>query len=76
MSAFNLLLEYASAGYAVLMSLAATVDPTSTLYGLLAGTYGTAAAAASRDNHRLLALCYVASALIHGLIGVCHHLHV
>ena len=72
MSAFNLFLEYLTGGYASLVSLAGVLDPISTLYGLLAGTYGTAAAAASRDNHRLLAGCYVASALIHGLIGVCH----
>lgn len=76
MSALNLFVEYLNEGYALLVSLAVLVDPTSTLYGLLAGTYGTAAAAASRDDHRLLARCCVASALLHGLIGVCHHLHV
>jgi hypothetical protein len=75
MSAFNLFLEYLNDGYALLASLVGLLDPTSTLYGLLAGTYGTAAAAASRDDHHLLARCYVASALLHGLIGVCHHLH-
>jgi hypothetical protein len=75
MSAFNLFLEYLNSGYAVLASLAALLDPTSTLYGLLAGTYGTAAAAASQNNHLLLTRCYVASAVLHALIGVCHHLH-
>ena len=69
-------LEYLNSGYTLLASLIGLLDPTSTLYGLLAGTYGTAATAASRDDHRLLARCYVASAMLHGLIALCHYLHI
>jgi len=75
MSVLNLGLEYLNAVCSLLMPLAGLLDPMSTLYGLLAGTYGTAAAAASRNDHALLARCYVTSALLHGLIGLCHHLH-
>jgi len=73
MSTLSLFSEYLNAVYGLLAPLAGLLDPMSTLYGLLAGTYGTAAA--SRNDHALLARCYVASALLHGLIGVCHHLH-
>jgi len=75
MSVLTLSLEYLNAICGLLVPLAGLLDPMSTLYGLLAGTYGTAAAAASRNDHVLLARCYVASALLHGLIGLCHHLH-
>lgn len=58
------------------MEILTIISPVTALYGALAGTYGTAAAAATRSNYRLLARCYVVSALLHGLIGVCHHFHI
>jgi hypothetical protein len=76
MFALNFFLAYLNSGCAWAVALAGVLDPTSALYGLLAGTYGTAAAAASRNDHGLLTRCYVVSALLHGLIAVCHHLHV
>ena len=60
---------------AQLVPLAGVLEPVCLLYGLLAATYAVAASAATRDNHRLLARCYVASAMLHGLIAVCHQLH-
>jgi hypothetical protein len=55
-----------------LLTLAAAVDPVGMLYAMLAATYGKAAHAASTDDHRTLAHCYVISAVLHGLIGTAH----
>ena len=49
-------------------------QPVTLLYSLLAGTYGGAAAAAGANDHHSLRRCYVVSAALHGLIGVCHHM--
>lgn len=59
---------------AALALLAGTVEPVTMLYSLLAGTYGGAAAAAGANDHHSLRRCYLVSAALHGLIGVCHHL--
>jgi hypothetical protein len=45
------------------------------LYVLQAATYGAAAALSRRGDHASLTLCYLASALLHGLLGTCHLLH-
>ena len=45
------------------------------LYGLLAFTYGTAAILYRHMEHRPLAACYGVSCLLHGLLGICHLLH-
>lgn len=76
MNTFDLFLAYVNSGCAWAVALASMLDPTSALYGLLAGTYGTAAAAVSRNDHHLLTRCYVASALLHALIAVCHHMQI
>ena len=47
-------------------------DPTVVLYLLQAGTYGAAAILSRRRDHRPLTICYLASALLHGLLGFCH----
>jgi hypothetical protein len=57
-----------------LAALAGTLDPVSMLYGLLAGTYASAAVAATANDHHALVRCYLASAVLHELIGVVHHL--
>ena len=72
----NSLLENLTALVALLATLAGMFDPTSTLYGMLAGTYGSAAVAAGANDHRTLCRCYVISAALHGLIGICHNLHI
>lgn len=59
---------------ATLALFAGTVDPVSTLYSLLAGTYGGAAVAVGANDHHSLRRCYLISAALHGAIGVCHHL--
>ena len=61
--------------FAQLAPLAGMLDPMCGLYGMLAGTYATAASAATHDNHRLLARCYVTSAILHGLIAACYQMH-
>jgi len=64
-----------AAALAPFVPLAGMLEPVCVLYGMLAATYATAASAATHDNHHLLARCYVASAMLHGLIAVCHQLH-
>jgi hypothetical protein len=44
------------------------------LYSLLAGTYASAAVAATANDHHALVRCYLVSAVLHELIGVVHHL--
>jgi hypothetical protein len=73
MTLFNISVD---AMLVMLPLLAGSVDPLTTLYSLLAGTYGGAAVAASANDHRSLCRCYVIGAVLHGLIGVCHHLGV
>lgn len=71
MSSFlNLILENLNS----LPALAGTLDPVSLLYSLLASTYASAAIAATANDHHALVRCYLASALLHELIGVVHHL--
>jgi len=72
MATFALFLEYLTA----LPALLAAMNPVSVLYGLLAGTYGSAAVAAGANDHHALGRCYLASAALHGLISVCHSLHI
>jgi hypothetical protein len=50
-------------------------NPPVVLYLLQAGTYGAAAALSGRDDHRPLTICYWASAVLHGLLGACHLMH-
>jgi hypothetical protein len=71
MSTFlNFAVEYLNA----FAALGGTLDPVSMLYGLLAGTYASAAVAATANDHHALVRCYLASAVLHELIGVVHHL--
>jgi hypothetical protein len=69
---FALFLEYLAA----LPAVQTAPNPVSVLYGLLAGTYGSAWVAAGANDHHTLGRCYLTSAALHGLIGVCHHLHI
>lgn len=62
--------------FQLLSALLAAMNPVSVLYGLLAGTYGSAAVAAGANDHHTLGRCYLISAALHALIGVCHHLHI
>ncbi|MGB9367646.1 MAG: hypothetical protein WCE79_16690 [Xanthobacteraceae bacterium] len=62
--------------FQMLGALLAATNPVSALYGLLAGTYGRAWVAAGANDHHTLGRCYLISAALHGLIGVCHHLHI
>jgi hypothetical protein len=50
-------------------------NPLVVLYMLQAGTYGAAAALSRRRDHGALSICYLTSALLHGLLGVCHLMH-
>ena len=45
------------------------------LYLLQAATYFAAAAFARSEDHGKLTLCYLASAMLHGLFGACHVMH-
>jgi hypothetical protein len=68
------LLNLAIENLNALAALAGTLDPVSMLYGVLAGTYASAAVAATANDHHTLMRCYLASAVLHELIGVAHHL--
>ena len=72
MATFSLFWESLGA----LLGLLAAMNPVSVLYGLLAGTYGSAAVAAGANDHHAMRRCYRVSAVLAGLIGVCHHLHI
>ena len=50
-------------------------SPLVVLYLLQASTYGIAAALLWRGNHGALSICYLTSALLHGLLGACHLVH-
>jgi len=50
-------------------------NPPVVLYILQAGTYGAAAAFVRRDDHHSLTKCYLASALLHGLLPACDLMH-
>jgi hypothetical protein len=50
-------------------------NPFVALYCSQAVTYSVATCAAYRSRHRGLTGCYAASALLHGLLGTCHFLH-
>jgi hypothetical protein len=45
------------------------------LYVLQAVTYGVAAALSYGSDHGSLSACYLASAVLHGLLGTCHLIH-
>lgn len=45
------------------------------LYILQAATYGAAAASSHGGHHESLTICYLASAVLHGLLGACHLMH-
>lgn len=72
MLVLNALLENLNGLYAAGLGVVASLDPTCTLYSLLAGTYGGAAVASARNDHSGLCRCYVLSAVLHGLISVVH----
>jgi len=76
MALINGILETSSALVALLAASAVAADPVSILYCIQAGTYGSAAVAAGAGDHRVLCRCYVVSAALHGLIGICHGLHI
>jgi hypothetical protein len=46
-------------------------NPLVVLYIIQAGAYGAAAAALRRGNHNALCICYLASAIVHLLLGAC-----
>ena len=50
-------------------------NPPVVLYLLQACTYGAAAVLSPRSDHRLLTICYLTSALLHGLLGACQLMH-
>ena len=50
-------------------------NPLVVLYFLQASTYGAAAAVSRHGNHGALCICYLTSALLHGLLGACHLMH-
>lgn len=72
----TLFFDYLNSSVAMLAAYAGSIDPVGTLYGALAGTYGGAAMAAGADDHCTLKRCYLLSALLHVLIGTCHHFHI
>jgi len=45
------------------------------LYVLQAATYGAAAAASHGGHHESLTGCYLASAVLHGLLAACQIMH-
>jgi hypothetical protein len=45
------------------------------IYILQAATYGVAAALSYGGNYESLCACYLASAILHGLLGACHLMH-
>jgi hypothetical protein len=53
-----------------------TQNSTVVLYILQAATYGAAAASSHGGNYKSLTVCYLASAVLHGLLGACHLMHV
>ena len=50
-------------------------NPLLTLYCLQAFTYGAAAASEHSSGNKGLTGCYAMSALLHGLLGTCHLMH-
>ena len=50
-------------------------NPLVVLYLLQAITYGNAATVSRHGNHGALCICYLTSALLHGLLGACHLMH-
>ena len=50
-------------------------NPLVALYLLQAITYGVAATVSRHGNHDAICICYLSSALLHGLLGACHLLH-
>ncbi len=74
MSSLNFLHEYLESAIALASACAGSSDPVGVLYAILAGTYGSAAIAASSNDHHTLVRCYFASAVLHELIGVAHHM--
>jgi hypothetical protein len=52
-----------------------TVDPMTTIHGLLACNYGAAAVAAKEEGHVRLMRCYLASAVLYAAMGAVHLLH-
>jgi hypothetical protein len=52
------------------------VNPLVLLYGLLSATYGLAVVEVKARGNGLMVCCYVASAVLHGLIAIYHIGHV
>ena len=50
-------------------------NPFVVLYCLQAFTYSVAATSARHAGHKGLTRCYATSALLHGLLGACHFMH-
>jgi hypothetical protein len=69
------LIDLANVLYAMVTGAVVSINPDTLLYTALGGTYGSAALAAAENDHHALCRCYVLSALLHELIGICHHLH-
>ena len=52
-----------------------THNPLVILYAAQSITYSAAATLSLRGDHRVLTVCYLASAVFHGLLGACHFMH-
>lgn len=72
---FAPLSDLANALHAMVAGAVQFSNPVTLLYTALGGTYGGAALAAAQNDHHTLCRCYLVSALLHMLIGTCHHLH-
>lgn len=69
------LADFANHAHAMVAGATSAINPVTLLYSALGATYGGASFAAFANDHHTLCRCYVISAVLHGLIGACHHLH-
>jgi len=67
--------ELANVMHAMVAGAASAINPVTLLYSALGATYGGASFAAFANDHHTLCRCYVVSALLHAMIGVCHQFH-
>jgi hypothetical protein len=74
MSTLIMLRDCVDSVIALANSCARSLDPVGVLYTILAGTYGSAAIAANSNDHHMLVRCYLASAVLHELIGLIHQM--
>ena len=72
MSTLNWLRECFDSVIMLASACAGSSNPVGILYAVLAGTYCSAAIAARSNDHHTLVRCYLASAVLHELIGLAH----